>query len=100
MQGRLRIARPLATLACVVCFAAIALAIDDGRFIRFGVPLGNLRVDSPENVVADGFKLVRVAQGTDPLENPSGTITSYGYLSNVDKTKTEPDENTYLVFEH
>jgi hypothetical protein len=106
MQGRRQMARALVTLAGVMCSVAIVLAIGDGdgfgfgHFIRFGVPFGNLRVDSPDNVIAPGFKLVRVAQGTDPLENPSGPITSYGYLSNTAKTKTEPDENTYLVFDH
>jgi hypothetical protein len=81
MQGRMRIARPLVTLACVIGSTAIALAIDDGfgfgvgRFIRFGVPTANQRVGSPDNVIAPGFKLVRIAQGTDPLENPSGAIT-------------------------
>src|SRR5689334_12416241 len=46
------------------------------------------------NVVASNYSLVRLAQGTDPLENPSGVITKYGLLSNG--TGTEPDENTYL----
>jgi len=35
--------------------------------------------------------------GTFPLENPSGVITSLGFLSTG--TPTEPDENTYLVFD-
>jgi len=38
------------------------------------------------------------------LENPSGVITNYGFLNDfppqpIEATKTEPDENTYLVFE-
>jgi hypothetical protein len=41
-----------------------------------------------------------VAQGSDPLENPSGVITTLGYLNDTNKTRTEPDENTYLVFDH
>jgi hypothetical protein len=40
-----------------------------------------------------------VAQGSDPLENPSGVITTLGYLNDTNKTRTEPDENTYLVFD-
>jgi hypothetical protein len=42
-------------------------------------------------------------QGSDPLENPSGVITRFGFLNDfpdpepVEPTKTEPDENTYLV---
>src|SRR5581483_400219 len=41
---------------------------------------------------------VLVAQGIDLLENPSGAITQFGYLS--DGTRTEPDENTYLILDH
>ena len=41
-----------------------------------------------------------VAQGSDPLENPSGVIITFGYLNDTNKTRTEPDENTYLVFDH
>jgi hypothetical protein len=41
-----------------------------------------------------------VAQGSDPLENPSGVITTLGYLNDTNKTRTEPDENTHLVFDH
>jgi hypothetical protein len=48
-----------------------------------------------------------VAQGSWPLENPSGKIAYYGYLNDgpmvplpgttVEASKTEPDKNTYLV---
>src|SRR5262249_22097367 len=55
--------------------------------------------------IAPGFALVVRARGTAPLENPSGVITSFGYLNDappqtIEPTKTEPDENTYLVFDH
>ena len=50
-----------------------------------------------------------VAQGSQPLENPSGTIAYYGYLANgpmiplpgtlTEASKTEPDKNTYLVLD-
>ena len=51
-----------------------------------------------DNIISAGFALDLQQQGIDLLENPSGTITSYGYLS--DSTKTEPDENTYLILDH
>ena len=35
--------------------------------------------------------------GHAALENPSGAITNFGFLS--DGTLTEPDENAYLVFD-
>ena len=47
------------------------------------------------NVIGRGYALKPIATGTDPLENPSGVITHFGLLSNG--TRTEPDENTYLV---
>jgi hypothetical protein len=53
---------------------------------------------APANVLPKGFSLQRVAEGIEPLENPSGKITLFGFLSNG--TRTEPDENTYLVLDH
>ena len=62
----------------------------------------NQRVGHPNTVIASPFSLKILAKGTDPLENPSGVITNYGYLNDfppqtVEPTKTEGDENTYLV---
>ena len=64
--------------------------------INPGVPAANARVNSP-NVLAKGFGLVTLAEGTDALENPAGKITTFGYLNDAAKTKTEADENTYVV---
>jgi hypothetical protein len=66
--------------------------------IEHGVPTANPRVGTTPNRVADDFSLVRIAEGSEPLENPSGVITNFGLLSNG--TPTEPDENTYIVFDH
>jgi len=91
----------LATTALVVCSTAIAFAIGGARgaiHIDSGVAAANPRSGSPANIVADRFSLALLAQGTDPLENPSGVITTYGSLSNG--TKTEPDENTYVMMDH
>src|SRR4249919_645640 len=68
-----------------------------------GVPNANHRVGHPANKVAPGFTLVKIAQGSDPLENPSGLLTRFGFLNDgstqpVEATKTEPDQNTYLIF--
>src|SRR5437879_7991470 len=59
----------------------------------------------PDNSLSYGFSLVQVARGADALENPSGVITRFGYLNDFppqkfEATKTEADENTYLVFDH
>lgn len=67
-----------------------------------GVSAANARKDHPANVLPPGFSLRLVEQGADPLENPSGLITNFGYLNDastqpVEATKTERDQNTYLV---
>ena len=62
-----------------------------------GVPTANPVVVS-DNVFSPEFTDALVAQGIDLLENPSGLITQFGYLS--DGTNTEPDENTYLILDH
>ncbi|HEX4336821.1 MAG TPA: alkaline phosphatase PhoX [Polyangiaceae bacterium] len=86
----------------VVTVGVTARAAFLGWF-AFGVPAANQRAGTPANVVAPTFSLSLVAQGTDPLENPSGVITSFGYLNDfppepVEATKTEPDQNAYLAF--
>jgi len=70
-----------------------------------GVPAANPRSGSPDTIVAPGFDLNVVAQGSDSLENPSGVITKFGFLNDFppqifEATKTEPDENTYLILDH
>ena len=88
----------------VAAFSTIAAVrgSDDFR-IREGVPDAN--PSNPPaafvqpNVLADGFELRRLVQGSDPLENPSGVITQFGLLNDAAKTKTEPDQSTYLVFD-
>jgi hypothetical protein len=85
----------------VLVVAAVAVAQ-----IISGVPNANPRSGSPFNVVANGFALQRVVNGNDALENPAGIFSRYGYLDDstlqTDKqpTKTEPDQNTYLVTRH
>ena len=64
--------------------------------------LANPRVGHPDTRILEKFSLVKVAKGSDQLENPSGVITQFGYLNDfppqpVEATKTEPDENIYLV---
>jgi Alkaline phosphatase PhoX len=68
-----------------------------------GVPNANHRAGHPANEVAPGFTLEKIAQGSNALENPSGLITKFGFLNDgatqpVEATKTEADQNTYVVF--
>ena len=51
-----------------------------------------------DNVLSPEFAPGLVAEGADLLENPSGLITRFGNLS--DSSRTEPDENTYLILDH
>ncbi len=66
--------------------------------INHSVASANPRVDTPNTVISAGFKMKTVAMGTDPLENPSAKITHFGLLA--DGTRTEPDQNLYLVLDH
>ena len=68
----------------------------------FGKKISGVPSANPEaiidNVISPEFGAAVHVQGLEPLENPSGLITQYGYLS--DGTHTEPDENTYLILDH
>src|SRR5262245_28054759 len=72
----------------------------DGSNVGPGVPNAPERVDSPESILAPGFTMGLIAQGIEFLENPSGVIAHFGFLSDASQTKTEPDINTYLVLDH
>lgn len=81
----------VALLAAGVAFAQISSS----------VPAPQPAAGSPANLLANGFTTKTVASGNNPLENPVGIFTTYGYLNNnVDplaRTRTEPDENDYLI---
>jgi hypothetical protein len=100
MRRQTRIARLFATMAGLLGSTVAAMAISGANgavHIIGSVTSANPRSGSPANVLAEGFSLTLLAQGSDLLENPSGPITKYGYLATG--TKTEADENTYLVFD-
>lgn len=99
--------RAVATLAVVAVSAVSALtAIADdskehgqnGQQIT-GVGSANCCPTVPsDNRFAPGFTPILTAQGIDALENPSGATQRFGYIGT--DTRTEPDENTYLVLDH
>jgi hypothetical protein len=62
-----------------------------------GVPAANPEIIT-DNVLSPEFAPGLVSEGFDLLENPSGPITRFGNLS--DGSRTEPDENTYLILDH
>jgi hypothetical protein len=88
--------------AVVVLGLAAAGGVAVGQ-LDGGVPNAQPRSGSPVNLLAPGFTNRPRAHGTDHLENPSNVFTRYGYLDDstqqADKqdTKTEPDQNLYLV---
>jgi hypothetical protein len=73
--------------------------------ITTSVANANQRVGHPPTIIADGFQIKTVTKGEVQLENPSGLIYKFGYLNDfppqlIEATKTEPDENTYLVMDN
>jgi hypothetical protein len=94
--------RRIIVVGAVGAIALVAAAVAVAQIVS-GVPNANPRSGSPANVVASGFKLQRVVNGNDNLENPAGIFARYGYLDDStlqtdgQPTKTEPDQNTYLV---
>ncbi len=84
------------------------------------VPTANTRSDgyAPASRLSPELTQTAVAQGATQLENPSPLTSYYGYDNDVlgpggqplmvptpaspatEAKKTEPDENTYLVFKH
>src|SRR5262245_47679943 len=47
------------------------------------------------SLIDPDFAVRFVVRGSDPIENPSGVITTFGQLSNG--THTEPDQNTFII---
>ena len=101
---------PLQAIACVLAATSIALvtmaastsAAGDVRVFNekvSGVPAANCCPNTPsDNIYSPEFVPGLINQGSDLLENPSGPITRFGNLS--DGSRTEPDENTYLILDH
>jgi len=95
----------LAVTAALAPIAGGRADADDSTYKKIpGVPAANPRSGIQPNRIAPGYALSKIASGSDRLENPSGVITHFGHLSDmppqlIEPTKTEPDENTYLVLD-
>lgn len=86
-------------MALAGMLAAVPLTFAGSDFkLGAGVQTVNPRSGHPDNILPPGFSLRLLAHGEDPLENPSGVITQFAFLTTG--TRTEPDENTYLVLGH
>jgi hypothetical protein len=78
--------------AALVCLVLAGVAVAQ---IVSGVPSAQPAQGSQVNLLAGGFSTKTVAEGANALENPTATQVKYGFLN--DGTRTEPDQNTYLV---
>ena len=86
----------LATMAASTAAAAEVRVFDEKVS---GVPAANCCPNTPsDNIYSPEFVPALIQQGSDLLENPSGPITRFGNLN--DGSRTEPDENTYLILDH
>src|SRR5690242_8578082 len=90
-----RCAFALGAIVAVGALANTVVADDPKIFDKkvSGVPSANPEI-IVDNTLSAEFRPGLIAEGLDLLENPSGPITRFGYLS--DNSRTEPDENTYL----
>jgi hypothetical protein len=91
----MRLSQSLTLTLAVALAAPVAFGQLGIGPIKKSVPAANERVGTPDTVISKGFKLKQRAIGTDPLENPTARITQFGFLA--DGTRTEPDENLYMV---
>lgn len=102
-------------LKAVAALGLMASSLAAAAPLLIGVPAANPKSGVQATVIMDRYALHRVALGGEVLENPSGVITTFGYLNDggviapppappagtvSEATKTEPDENTYLVLQH
>jgi hypothetical protein len=99
--------------SCIVGSSMLAVALGAGAAHAQLTPVANANPKmvgfTAANVLSPELVEVVVAQGSAPLENGTAQFPYYGYDgngphlpplgSNVEATKTEPDKNTYLVFD-
>jgi hypothetical protein len=98
-----------AALTAVLAAGAGSSPPGPGDFTN--VPFANAKTPgvAPANALSPELADVVAAQGSMKIENGTATIPYYGYDgngtmvpalgSNAEASKTEPDKNTYLVFE-
>ena len=105
--------------AVALAAVAVAVAIASPATDLTGVPSANTKSQgyAPASVLSPELAQIVVAQGSTKVENPSAAISYYGYDNNLlnsagqpvmvassatgnqEAKKTEPDKNTYLVFD-
>jgi hypothetical protein len=87
--------------AAAVAYRALGAARADDGVGNIKVGVANAVSPTPGNaqpsLIDPDFTLRFIVRGTDPIENPSGVITTFGKLASG--THTEPDQNTFVIFE-
>jgi len=98
----MRLPLTMAVMAIVGVTAGVARADDDDGIgkVRIGVPNAVTPIPNvfQPSIIDPDFATQVVASGINPLENPSGPIIQFGFLTTG--VRTEPDQNTYLKFDH
>jgi hypothetical protein len=95
----MRLPSILGLISLLTLITASPFADTDGvGRIEDGVPTANAATGSPATQIDPDFKTRVIVTGNDPSENPFGVFIKFGMLS--DTTRTEPDQNTYLVLDH
>ena len=109
--------RRQATAGLALCILATGTAFaDPAKPSHLAQPTTKVEGQSAVTRLAPELAQVAVARGEMPLENPSELFVTYGYAEDhadrsparaivqwptrlIEKTKTEPDKNVYLVLE-
>jgi hypothetical protein len=114
----MKITRPrtalIALAVSALAAASMGVAVAGGPGLKIeSIPQAQpkaLGISSP-NVLARPWVDVELVRGSQPLENPDANASHYGYYtsdlpmvplppSTAEKTKSEPDKNTYLIFKN
>lgn len=87
----------ISKLAILLLSAVPGMACADGigPFVN-SVDSANAAKGTPADIFSSDFSASVVATGSDPIENPSGPITTYGNL--VTGANSNPDQNLFLEF--
>ncbi|HEY3183894.1 MAG TPA: alkaline phosphatase PhoX [Gaiellaceae bacterium] len=112
MRSRSRIVALLTLAGATAVGTAVVHASSSDRMTFSNVATANEKAPgyAPPNKLSVELAEIVSAQGSTKLENPADGVDYYGYDtngrpmvppvgSNVEAQKTEPDKNTYLVFE-
>jgi hypothetical protein len=110
---------PVLAIGAAAVFATVGGAASPDSPQLTNVPTANSKAPgyAPASRLSAELSQIAVAQGSMKLENPQGIVTNYGYENDTpspgdatvplmvgtgagpEAQKTEPDKNTYLVFD-